>query len=155
MKYFFDTEFYEDGYAIHLISIGIVGEDGREYYAETTSALPLAQKNLWLIQNVLPHLSGPYLFRGEIAKEIIAFVGEKPEFWAYYADYDWVALCQLYGSMIDLPEGWPMFCHDLKQYAMFANIDSIPIEQKNEHNALADARWVRDGYNYVKGYCHV
>lgn len=33
MKYFFDTEFHEDGRTIDLISIGIVAEDGREYYA--------------------------------------------------------------------------------------------------------------------------
>ena len=33
VKYFFDTEFYEDGKTIDLISIGIVAEDGREFYA--------------------------------------------------------------------------------------------------------------------------
>lgn len=33
MKYFLDTEFHEDGKTIDLISIGIVAEDGREYYA--------------------------------------------------------------------------------------------------------------------------
>src|SRR4051812_11038169 len=33
MKYFYDTEFLEDGQTIELISIGIVAEDGREYYA--------------------------------------------------------------------------------------------------------------------------
>lgn len=33
MRYFFDTEFYEDGKTIDLVSIGIVAEDGRELYA--------------------------------------------------------------------------------------------------------------------------
>lgn len=32
MKYFFDIEFLEDGRTIELISIGIVAEDGSEYY---------------------------------------------------------------------------------------------------------------------------
>jgi hypothetical protein len=32
-KYFFDTEFDEDGKTIELISIGIKCADGREYYA--------------------------------------------------------------------------------------------------------------------------
>lgn len=38
-----------------------------------------------------------------------------PEFYAYYADYDWVVFCWIFGKMIDLPDGFPMFCCDLKQ----------------------------------------
>jgi hypothetical protein len=38
-----------------------------------------------------------------------------PEFYAYYADYDWVAFCWLFGKMMDLPKGFPMYCIDLKQ----------------------------------------
>lgn len=38
MKYFFDTEFIEDGKTIELLSIGIVSEDGREFYAESLDA---------------------------------------------------------------------------------------------------------------------
>ena len=38
-----------------------------------------------------------------------------PEFYAYYADYDWVAFCWIFGKMIDLPKGFPMYCRDLKQ----------------------------------------
>ena len=40
---------------------------------------------------------------------------EIPEFYAYYADYDWVAFCWLFGKMMDLPKGFPMYCLDLKQ----------------------------------------
>jgi hypothetical protein len=40
---------------------------------------------------------------------------EVPEFYAYYADYDWVAFCWLFGKMMDLPNGFPMYCIDLKQ----------------------------------------
>jgi len=36
MRYWYDTEFIEDGSTIDLISIGIVAEDGREYYAIST-----------------------------------------------------------------------------------------------------------------------
>ena len=36
-------------------------------------------------------------------------------FYAYYADYDWVVFCWVFGKMIDLPEGFPMYCRDLKQ----------------------------------------
>lgn len=37
------------------------------------------------------------------------------EFYGYYCDYDWVAFCALFGKMIDLPKGFPMYCKDLKQ----------------------------------------
>lgn len=39
------------------------------------------------------------------------------EIWSYYAPYHWVAFCQLFGRMIDLPHGIPKHCFDLKQYA--------------------------------------
>ena len=41
----------------------------------------------------------------------------KPVFYAYYADYDWVVFCWLFGRMIDLPKGFPMYCNDLQQIA--------------------------------------
>jgi hypothetical protein len=70
----------------------------------------------------------------QIAKEINEFVGysndedlspvefnhpnfkhDDVQFYAYYADYDWVVFCQLFGKMIDLPNGFPRYCNDLKQ----------------------------------------
>lgn len=39
----------------------------------------------------------------------------QPEFWAYFADYDWVVFCSLWGRMLDLPVGFPKYCRDLKQ----------------------------------------
>lgn len=38
-----------------------------------------------------------------------------PEFYAYYADYDWVLFCSLFENMMNLPAGFPMYCKDLKQ----------------------------------------
>ena len=35
-RYFYDTEFIEDGRIIDLVSIGVVDEHGREYYAIST-----------------------------------------------------------------------------------------------------------------------
>lgn len=35
--------------------------------------------------------------------------------YGYYSAYDHVALCWLFGKMIDLPKGFPMFTIDLKQ----------------------------------------
>lgn len=196
MKYFIDTEFIEDftrpwiGKARHyidLISIAILAEDGREYYAVSNefdfdhvwskfqwkgSNSPIQgnstitkEKEYWLRDNVLMPIvhdlakrdydeNGWYFadfgsasswltfikqspswertwkprakelikkfgkHNRRIAEEIAYFAGKglgKPEFYGYYADYDWVLFCSLYGRMLDLPNEFPMYCRDLKQ----------------------------------------
>ena len=40
MRFFYDCEFIEDGTTIDLVSIGVVGEDGREFYAVSTEFDP-------------------------------------------------------------------------------------------------------------------
>ncbi len=65
------------------------------------------------------------------------------------SSYDWVVLCQLFGTMMDLPKGWPMWCRDLKQLVteQHRNRDlHALVPQADEHNALADARWTRDAH---------
>lgn len=56
-RYYYDTEFLEDGSTIDLISIGIVSEDGEGYYAVNFDA-PWARiyQSKWLMDNVWPHL---------------------------------------------------------------------------------------------------
>jgi len=147
MKYWFDTEFVEDGRTIDLMSIGVVAEDGREYYAEIEEC-DLSRADDWVKANVIVHLTGEKKPRAVVRDELLAFMGKKPEIWAYYADYDWIALCQLFGRMIDLPDGWPMFCRDLKQLAG----DTPLIKQEGtEHHALADARWTREAWLALNG----
>lgn len=150
MRLWFDTEFIEDGRTIDLVSIGIVAADGREYYAECEEA-DLSRADDWVRQNVLCHLTGDRKPRAQIAKEIVAFAAGpvRPEFWAYFADYDWVALCQLFGRMIDLPNGWPMFCRDVKQLATDLGDPVLPTQTSTEHNALHDARWTRHAWMFL------
>lgn len=151
MKYFLDTEFAESRDSIKLISLAIVAEDGRELYV-TSRDFTEADCNEWVRANVLPNLHPPGCpCPGPIERDLIGdcvreFVGKdaEPEFWGYYADYDWVVFCWLFGAMIDLPKGWPMYCRDLKQLADSLGNPRLP---KSElHNALEDARCVRDGY---------
>jgi len=101
-----------------------------------------------------------------------------PEFYAYYADYDWVAFCWLFGTMNDLPYSFPMYCIDLKQELdkkidFIASIEMLDFNQNfkvvsfedklktvksmldypkqtNEHNALADAKWNFELYKFLK-----
>jgi len=153
MKIWFDTEFIEDGKTIDLLSIGMVREDGATFYAESSEA-DHDRASPWVKENVLVHLQGGRFdwSRREIADAILAFAGEKPEFWAYYADYDWVALCQLYGTMMDLPEGWPMYCRDLKQWCDDLGNPELPNQPENEHHALADARWTMSAWRFLRDW---
>ena len=153
-RYFFDTEFIEDGKTIDLLSIGIVSDDGREYYAASLEA-DQSRADDWVRANVLPLLppTGDVAWKSRVTirDEVTAFLlaDAKPEVWAYYADYDWVALCQLFGRMIDLPKGLPMFCMDLKQLSVMVGSPKHPEMNGHEHSALDDARWNRDLYNFL------
>lgn len=160
MKYFLDTEFIESGpwAPIHLISIGIVAEDGREFYAINSEA-PLSDVNNWVKENVLPHLKpfpGSQMPLRMIAAEVKLFcragTDDKPEFWGYYADYDWVVFCQIFGCMIDLPKGWPMYCRDIKQWCDQLGNPKLPPQGSTEHNALNDARWNRTAYEFLRTF---
>lgn len=154
-RYFLDTEFIENGTTIDLVSIGLVTSDGREYYAASEEA-DLTQADAWFREHVMPSLppKGPlWKPRVQIRSEILSFVKrhEHPfEFWAYYADYDWVALCQLFGRMIDLPMGWPKYCMDIKQLAQLCGQPELPRQATGMHNALADARWNRAAFAFLQ-----
>jgi len=150
MRVYLDTEFIEDGKTIDLLSIGLVREDGATYYAESSEA-DHSKADDWVKANVLVHLKGGEFLRtrAQIASEILEFVGEKPEFWAYYADYDWVALCQLYGRMIHLPKGWPMFCRDIIQLAKSLGNPRLAKQDSAEHHALADAEWNKSTHEFL------
>ena len=149
MKFWFDTEFIEDGKTIDLISIGVVSEDGRTYYAEVEGC-DLSRANDWVKANVIPHLDGINLFsRKEIADDLVKFMGHNPEIWAYYGAYDWVVLCQLFGTMMDLPKSWPMFVHDVKQLNSSLGGPKLPEQTSTEHNALADAIWTKEAWLFM------
>jgi len=154
VKYFFDTEFQDDGDTIDLISIGIVSENRREFYAVSTEAR-LHRCEPWLREHVLPQLppySDPsWMTRAQIKEGIMRFIGDDrmPQFYAYYADYDWVAFCHLFGKMIDLPHFFPKFCMDLKQISEMVGSPTHPKQAKGEHNALDDARWNRDLHDFL------
>src|SRR4051812_12087398 len=69
MKFFLDTEFIEDGVTIDLISIGIVAEDGREYYAVSSEFDP-TKASQWVKDNVLVHLP---LAHGKVFKDFAEY----------------------------------------------------------------------------------
>jgi len=172
MKYFLDTEFIERPNQIDLISIGLVCEDGREYYAISTE-YNYYKASDWVKDNVilpmyLQEVNGNNRDRFDleffqrsygrtllqIQKDLLDFIkvaeDDKPEFWGYYCDYDWVVFCWIFGCMVNLPKGYPMYCNDIKQFQENNNIDDIimPVT-RNEHNALDDAKWNQKYYKIL------
>nr|WP_062215176.1 3'-5' exoribonuclease [Streptomyces sp. NBRC 109706] len=160
----YDLEFLEDGRTIELISIGMVADDGRELYAVNAEFDQAAVRgHPWLRGNVWPHLpvvQNPPGVRGvdrldlddpavrpraQIARAVADFIlaaGPEVELWANYGAYDHVCLAQLWGPMVALPEGVPMFTHDIQQERsrLGLPVGALPAQQESEHHALADAR---------------
>jgi hypothetical protein len=85
-------------------------------------------------------------------KQIEPKEGIDVEFWAYYGSYDWVVLCQLFGAMIDLPRGFPMYINDIKQWCKQLGNPALPRQDKGEHHALIDAKWVKTAWNFLDKY---
>ena len=57
-RYFYDCEFIEDGRTIDLVSIGVVDEHGREFYAVSTE-FDASRAIPWVRRNVLDKLPSP------------------------------------------------------------------------------------------------
>jgi hypothetical protein len=230
MKYFLDTEFIEGfrkplfskrAHFIDLISIGIVAEDGRTYYAMSRNFNP-REANEWVKKNVLRQMIDEFInstsgelqdniirsFHGltvekatsllqsyvgktnaDIAHDIVQFVNPhryrlggntiyekvgrehnvctnrdhenygwaRPSFHGYYCDYDWVLFCSLFGTMMQLPKGFPMYMVDAKQTMDHYSISSewkkanCPDPLK-EHHALEDAKWIKLFHDRMEEY---
>jgi hypothetical protein len=146
VRYFYDCEFIEDGRTIDLVSIGVVAEDGREFYAVSTGFDPSRAID-WVRKNVLDKLPSPsdpaWRPLERIRDELLAFLiepGEAIELWAWMAGYDHVALAQLWGDMRALPRPIPRFTHELRQRWEDAGSPPLPAAPPDQHDALADAR---------------
>lgn len=151
MRYFVDTEYdwHPKEGRIVPIGIGIVAEDGREFYAITTDFIP-GTCSPFVEEHVLPKLTASVGYapihneRGVVAGLIKKFIGDDaPEFWGDCAAFDYVVLSMIMGDFADWPEGWPMHFNDCRQEAVPELASAVP------HHALADARAIRDSWDWA------
>lgn len=177
MKYFFDTEFIEHATGIQLVSIGIVCEDGRTFYAESCSFDERLADD-WVKKNVLNKLRLQFWTKDTIAwdekarrttevfgsesfikNSILGWINavsddKNPEFYAYYASYDWVVFARIFGRLIEKPEHFPMWVIDLKQMMWERGLtkewkqENLP-DPEGEHDALVDALWNKKLYQLI------
>lgn len=141
MRYFLDVTYIEGNFRnpFQLISLALVSEDGREYYAQSAEA-NRRFANGFVRQHILPRLDAcpanydpavhswyvppcaptcPWKQNMLIGQEIETFIaaGESPpEFWGYCVSHAWVVLCLLFGGLRSLPAAWPSYCCDLRQW---------------------------------------
>lgn len=161
LNYFYDTEFIDTGSLIKFISIGMVCEDGRYYYAVNSEMDAIeVRDDPWHSQNTWPHLPHPEgrpdlldyqhpsvkpraVIRSEL-QLMLSAGGRRPALWAWYDAHDFLVFTQLFGPLHSLPAGIPPNGYDLKQefdLHRTARMVSRPPEPENAHHALADAYW--------------
>ena len=121
MRYFYDCEFIENGITIDLVSVGVVAEDGREFYAVSTE-FDAGAAGPWVRRNVLPKLPSPssevWKSRSRIRDELYDFVTAPPtgevEMWAWIGAYDRGGVPAV-GGHDRLLAAMPRFTRDVRQ----------------------------------------
>ena len=181
MKIFFDTEFTGLHKDTTLISIGLVDGDGKTFYAELTD-YDRNQVDGWIKENVIDnlqfnHLSLHMSSRDECVemKGPKKYVGECLRIWLSKYDsvqlvsdvchYDMVLFIDLFGSAFNLPKNVCPFCYDINHdIAELCDISDAEAFDKSreeicykkvegdKHNALYDAKVIKEIYNYCHPY---
>lgn len=157
---FFDTEFSNiDTQIGELISIGLVKPTGEELYVELE--YDVANVHPWVTDHVLPFLSGDNITKDEAIKKIWDFIGrgeEKPFLMAYVNQFDSIYWYRLFTDPKEHPVFWiPIdfatilfsfgFNPENMREGEFFDWLGIDTTKYNKHNALDDARKLREVYN--------
>ncbi|MCU0667380.1 MAG: hypothetical protein MUF85_02070 [Patescibacteria group bacterium] len=155
---FIDTEFSSlNPYKGEILSIGLLKQDGSELYLELEYE---GDYDDWVKENLLHTLTGNKVDRQQAADMIINFVGNgKPYMVAFVNQFDTLYLHKLLGGVQNSPFYWipidfasilfaygynPELYHKLD--AKFFNKLNINPKKYKQHNALDDARLLKDTY---------
>jgi hypothetical protein len=157
MRYFFNCKFEPktvDGrFVIDLISIGIVRENGRRFYAER-EGFDWSTADPWLVVNVKPHLTGDTEPLSSIRDRVLSFINSaNPEFWAYVGAYNWLCLMEIVGGIPKRPTHWPNRYREIMDLvdAYGLSKSDLPEQIGPAHNALNDAEWGRQAHHFIVG----
>ena len=154
-KIFLDTEFTGLHKNTTLISIGLVSECGKTFYAEFND-YNYAQVDDWIEDNVLNNL----LYKGiyqilEGTKQNVSYKSGKPnikekleewlaqfkevEIWSDCLAYDWVLFCDIFGNAFNIPENIYYIPFDICTSFKELGIDpNIGREEFVDHNIQLD-----------------
>lgn len=171
-KVFFDTEFTGLHQNTTLISIGLVSDCGKTFYAELTD-YDKSQIDSWLQENVIDKLSinkdsigkfgdvQNWIVRGDsealkyyLSDWIKQF--EKVEMWSDCLSYDWVLFNQIFGHAFNIPKNVYYIPFDICTLFKLKGVDPDISREKYgcgevysetpKHNALWDAQVIKMCY---------
>lgn len=138
-----------------MISIGLISDDGREFYAEFTD-IDVNSQDDWIKQNVLVNTAyyGNKDIKG-ITDSNNYYIGDKTIIQKYLKEwllqfgdiqlisdvchYDMVLFIDIFGSAFDLPENVCASCHDINQdIAAYYMIDEKTAFDFNREQIIED-----------------
>ena len=166
-KIFFDTEFTGLHQNTTLISIGLVSECGKTFYAEFND-YNFEQVDEWVLDNVIKKLKYGGIFqkletngknisykstteniREKLTQWLLQF--EQVEIWSDCLSYDWVLFNQIFGHAFNIPKNVYYIPFDICTLFKAKGIDpdisreefSNMKENCQKHNALWDAKVIK------------
>lgn len=138
MNLFIDFEFTGLHQNTKPISLGIVAEDGREFYAEFAD-VDLTNLDDWLVENVVANtlylrldnkrISMPQNHYVGTTREVLLYLVpwlrqfDYIEIWGDCMAYDWVLFCELFGGALNLPKNIYYIPFDICTALKDCNID--------------------------------
>jgi DNA polymerase III epsilon subunit-like protein len=156
---FYDTEFSSlNPYEGEILSIGAIKMTGEEFYCELDFD---GEYSDWTKENLLHTLTAPKISRSEACKKLDAFIGSScPYMMAYVNQFDAVYTHKLYKGRENSPFHWlpldfasvlvglgynpEIFKED--NYTKLAKDLGVDLKSGHTHNALDDAKFLRDVY---------
>lgn len=180
-KVFFDCEFTGLHKNTTLISIGLISECGKTFYAELTD-YNKSQIDEWLETNVISNLTltkptGTELFRvgyqsgkdnptfcgglSDLKNELLIWFKQfkEVEIWSDCLSYDWVLFNEIFGHAFNIPKNVYYIPFDICTLFYAKGIDADisreafaeMSEGSQKHNALWDAKVIRQCFVKLQG----
>ena len=170
MNIYFDTEFTGLHKNTTLISIGLVDENGRTFYAEF-SDYDKSQVNDWILENVIEHL----VYKRSRLNQVFFSKGDDYEKWGAYGTkdfikeqltkwlseydevqlvsdvchYDMTLFIDIFGDAFSIPSNVSAVCYDINQ-----DIASFNGVSNKEAFDISRESIVADKGNPIKGDKH-
>ena len=171
MKLFFDTEFTGLHKDTTLISIGIISEDERTFYAELTD-YDKSQVDDWIKENVIDNLQLSSFIDGfvppqsdnmvlrctkkTLKNELKIWLSQfdEVEIWSDCLSYDWVLFNDLFGHAFNIPKNIYYIPFDICTLFKIKGIDPDISREEfinnsvkgKKHNSLYDAKVIKACY---------
>lgn len=163
MKVFFDTEFTGLHKNTTLMSIGLVDENGRTFYAELSDYDP-TQLDDWIKENVVANFTGDNIrtkltLKAELTEWLSAY--DSVEMWSDCLAYDWVLFNDIWGHAFDIPKNVYYIPFDICTLMKIKGVDpdinredyayeGMPTPDTAKHNSLHDAWTIKRCYEKLE-----